>query len=96
MEGDIEQTVPHFVMANPGARLSFVHFDCDLYRPTKIALDALWDRVSRGGVVLFDEYAIHDWPGETAAVDEFFRDKPDVRLRTLTWTNTPGAYVVKP
>jgi hypothetical protein len=96
VEGNIEDTVPQFVKDNPGVRFSFVHFDCDLYKPTKLALEAIWDRVSRGGVVLFDEYAIQDWPGETAAVDEFFRDKPDVRLKTMSWTNTPGAYVVKP
>jgi hypothetical protein len=23
-------------------------------------------------------------------------DKPDVRLKTFTWTNVPGAYLVKP
>jgi hypothetical protein len=47
-------------------------------------------------VVIFDEYAIADWPGESQAVDEFFNDKPDLRLRTFAWTNTPGAYLVKP
>ncbi|MEI7669889.1 MAG: TylF/MycF/NovP-related O-methyltransferase [Pseudomonadota bacterium] len=96
VEGDIEQTVPNFVKENTGVRFSFVHFDCDLYKPTKLALEAIWDRVSRGGVVLFDEYAIHDWAGETAAVDEFFADKPAIQLKTLSWTNTPGAYIVKP
>ena len=28
--------------------------------------------------MLFDEYGIHDWPGETAAVDEFIADKPGI------------------
>jgi len=93
--GDIETSVPQFADANPGVRFSLVHFDCDLYRPTGAALEALWDRVSRGGVVIFDEYAIADWPGETRAVDNFFKDKP-VRLQTLAWTNTPGAYLIKP
>jgi hypothetical protein len=96
VEGDIERTVPQFVRENPGVRFSLVHFDCDLYRPTKTALAALWDRVTRGGVVIFDEYAIPAWAGETAAVDEFLADKPDVRLRTFPWTNVPGAYLVKP
>jgi hypothetical protein len=96
VEGDIERTVPEFVRENPGVRFSLVHFDCDLYRPTKAALAALWDRVARGGVIIFDEYAIPTWAGETAAVDEFLADKPDVRLRTFAWTNVPGAYVVKP
>ena len=96
IDGDIEQTVPEFVAENPGVRFSLVHFDCDLYRPTKAALDAVWTRVSRGGVLLFDEYSIHDWPGETRAVDEFLADKPGVALRKLPWTNTPAAYLIKP
>ncbi len=96
IEGDIEKTVPDFVAENPGVRFSLVHFDCDVYAPTKAALEALWPRISRGGVVIFDEYAIADWPGESKAVDEFLADKPDVVLRTLAWTNAPAAYVVKP
>jgi hypothetical protein len=97
VSGDVEQTVPAFARDNPGVRFSLVHFDCDLYRPTKVvALETLWERVSRGGVILFDEYAIPDWPGETAAVDEFLADKSAVKLRTFAWTNVPGAYLVKP
>lgn len=96
IEGQIEQTVWAFVVANPGVRFSLIHFDCDLYAPTKAALEALWPRVNRGGIVLFDEYGIHDWPGETAAVEEFFADKPDLRLQTFDWTNTPAAWVIKP
>lgn len=93
--GDIEESVPRFVKENPGVRFSLVHFDCDLYRPTRAALEALWPRLSRGGVMLFDEYSIHEWPGETKAVDEFFADKPGVRVQTLPWTNAPAGYVVK-
>ncbi len=96
VDGQIENTVPEFVLNNPGVRFSLVHFDCDLYAPTKAALDALWPCVSRGGVLLFDEYAIPDWPGETKAVDEFMADKPELRLQTLSWTNAPTAYLIKP
>jgi hypothetical protein len=96
IDGDICETVSAFVQQNPGVRFSLVHFDCDLYQPTRVALEAIWGRVVRGGVVLFDEYAISDWPGETKAVDEFFADKPNVTVRTLNWTNTPAGYVVKP
>jgi hypothetical protein len=95
VEGDIESSVPRFVAEHAGVRLSLVHFDCDLYRPTRAALAALWPIVSVGGVVLFDEYGIHDWPGETQAVDEFLAQHPGLRLRTLNWTNTPAAYLVK-
>lgn len=95
VEGDIETSTPDFVAQNPGVRFSLVHFDCDLYAPTKAALDAFWPKLSRGGVFLFDEYGIPDWPGETAAVDEFLAERPDLRLQTFDWTNTPAAFLVK-
>ncbi len=94
--GSIEECVRDFVEKNPGIRFSLIHFDCDLYRPTKIALEYLWPLVSKGGVVLFDEYSIKEWPGETKAVDEYFSDKPEVRIKTLQWTNAPAGYIVKP
>lgn len=96
IDGDVEETLPAFVKENPGVRFSLVHFDCDLYAPTRAGLAALWSKVSRGGVVLFDEYGIPDWPGETQAVDEFLADHPELRLQTLDWTNAPAAYLVKP
>ena len=96
VEGNIETSIPAFLAENPGVRFSLVHFDCDLYQPTKIALEALWPRISRGGVLLFDEYAIPAWPGETQAVDEFLADKPGLRIQTLSWNNVPAGYLVKP
>jgi hypothetical protein len=95
IDGNIEETVVTFARDNPGVRFSLVHLDCDLYAPTCAVLDTLWDRVTRGGIVVFDEYAIADWPGETKAVDEFLAKQPDVRLRTFSWTNVPGAYLIK-
>jgi hypothetical protein len=94
--GDIEVSVAKFVAEQPGVRFSLVHFDCDLYAPTKAALEALWPKISRGGVVLFDEYGIPNWAGETQAVDEFIAARADLRLLTFDWTNAPAAYLVKP
>ena len=96
VDGNIEHRVPQFIEENPGVRFSLVHFDCDLYEPTRAALAALWPKVSRGGVVIFDEYALKEWGGETLAVDEFFADKPGVRVLTFSHTNSPAGYVVKP
>jgi hypothetical protein len=76
-------------------RFSLVHFDVDLYKPTRTALECFWPVLSRGGVMLFDEYSIPDWPGETRAVDEFFADKPGTVIKKFPWTNAPAGYVVK-
>jgi hypothetical protein len=96
VSGDIEETVVAFTQDNPGVRFSLVHFDCDLYAPTKAALDSFWPLLARGGVMLFDEYGIPEWPGETRAVDEFLDTRPGLRLKTFEWTNAPAAYLVKP
>lgn len=96
VKGDIETTVPQFVEGHPGLRISLLHFDCDMYSPTRVGLQHLWEKVVRGGVVIFDEYGIEPWAGETKAVDEFFEEihvRPE--FRKFDWHATPGAYVVK-
>jgi hypothetical protein len=95
VKGNIEDTVPEFIEENPGVRFSLIHFDCDLYMPTKRSLEVLWPRLSRNGIMMFDEYGIKDWPGETKAVDEFFEDKTRVKIKTFPWTNAPAGYIVK-
>ena len=45
--------------------------------------------------MLFDEYSIPNFPGETKAVDDFFADKPGIRIKTFHWTNAPAGYIVK-
>ncbi len=95
IKGNIEETAHTFIKENPGVRFSLVHCDCDLYEPTKAALECFWPHLSRGGIMLFDEYALHEWSGETKAVDEYFADKPNIKIKTLTWTNAPAAYIIK-
>lgn len=93
VKGNIEETVPQWVADHPGVRISLLHFDCDLYRPTMVALKHLYPLVVTGGVVAFDEYGIAPWEGESKAVDEFCRF---MDLHRFTWSSNPGAYLVKP
>lgn len=95
LDGKAELVVPKLISQRPGLRFSLVHFDVDLYLPTLETLHAVWSRIPQGGVLVFDEYAIQDWPGETQAVDEFLRGYPQQQLRTFSWSNVPGAYLIK-
>ena len=90
--GDILQTLPLFIRDTPGLRLNLVHFDCDYYEPTKLALELLWPLVVKGGICIFDEYGIKPWGGESNAVDDFFKDKT---LHKFPWAPNPGGWVVK-
>ena len=53
---------------------------------------AFWDRVSIGGIVVFDEYAYSKW-SESKGVDRFFKDK-NAQIVSLDYI-CPTAYVVK-
>ena len=94
VKGDIEDSVQNYLKTNSGTRISLLHFDCDVYRPTLRALELLWPLVVSGGVVLFDEYSIPPWEGESRAVDEYFAGK-NLEMRKFDWSTNPGAYVIK-
>lgn len=66
--------------------------DLDLQDPTYYTLKAFWDRISTGGVILFDEYAYHKW-SESLRVDDFFKEKGLI-VKSLNYV-CPTAYVVK-
>ena len=54
-------------------KFSFVHLDCDLYSPYKACLEFFYPRMSKGGIILVDEYNDPSWPGCNKAVDEFIQ-----------------------
>lgn len=96
IKGRVQDTLPSFLESTPGVRISLLHFDMDLYEPTKFALDILWDLVVPGGVVVFDEYAFPPWGGESTAFDEFCKTRGiRVELKRFHWCVTPGAYCIK-
>lgn len=70
IKGDIAQTIPRFVKEHPHLVVSLLFIDCDLYEPTKVALEHLLPRMPRGSILAFDELDNPLWPGETLALLE--------------------------
>ncbi|MAW53297.1 MAG: dTDP-6-deoxy-L-hexose 3-O-methyltransferase [Geminicoccus sp.] len=66
--GDVEQTLPTFIEANPQLLIAMVYVDLCLYRPTRTALEHLWPLMPKGSVLAFDQLAFPEFPGETRAV----------------------------
>lgn len=52
-------------------QIRFCHIDVDLYEPTLRAMRLVWPRMSKGGVVIVDDYRHLELPGVEAAVSEF-------------------------
>jgi hypothetical protein len=96
VNGDITETIPRFLEEYPGLKVALLHFDMDLYTPTKLALEHLYPLVLKGGVVCFDEYGLVPWQGETRAVDEYFAALGEAPLiRKHPFAHTPHGYIVK-
>lgn len=96
VDGDIKDTLPKFLEQNPGLKIALLHFDMDLYEPTRIAMEALYPLVLKGGVVCFDEYGLVPWGGETTAVDEYFARHGDAPvIKKFNFTQTPHGYFIK-
>jgi hypothetical protein len=91
VEGDITKTVPAYLKEHPELTISFLNMDTDVYEPAVTILNHLYPRLVRGGVLLLDDYGV--FPGETKAVDEYFRGK-NVEIKKLPFCQTP-CYLVK-
>jgi len=73
IQGDVANTIPDYIAKHPELKIALLHIDVDVYRPSVVILEHLFERVVSGGLVVFDDYATV--AGETRAVDEFFSEK---------------------
>lgn len=92
VKGDICKTITEYLDNYPHTRISLLHVDTDIYEPAKAGLEQLFDRVVRGGVIIFDDYATVE--GETKAIDEFFADK-DYIIKKFPFSHVKPSYIIK-
>ncbi|MFC0605118.1 TylF/MycF/NovP-related O-methyltransferase [Winogradskyella pulchriflava] len=90
IEGDILLTLDKYLDNNPHLKISLLHIDVDLYEPTKIVLEKLYKRVTKGGIIVLDDYGA--FAGTNKAVDDFFENK--VEINKLPYSNAIS-YIVK-
>jgi hypothetical protein len=70
--GKVEETLS--ASENLPGRIALLRLDTDWYESTKAELEALYDRLAPGGVLIIDDYGY--WEGQRRAVDEFFASRP--------------------
>jgi hypothetical protein len=81
--GDILQTLETYLEQNPHLKISLLHIDVDLYEPTKFVLEKLYDKVSKGGIIIFDDYGA--FAGANKAVDDYFKGTKEIQK--LSYSN---------
>ena len=92
VQGNISVTSKHFSENNPGFKISLLYMDLDLEQPTYDTLNNLWDNVTKGGIIVFDEYGYHKW-SESRGVDKFIEEK-NLQIKSLNY-HCPTAYIIK-
>lgn len=93
VKGDIAETAPEFVKTRPDLVVAMLILDTDLYESTKVALETFLPLMPKGGVVVFDEVAYVNFPGETAALKEIL-DLNKIELKRLPFDSCVGYFRV--
>lgn len=73
-----------FKTANKPDAVVWMHVDLNASIPTTDSLNEFFGRVSPGGVILFDDYALRAYRDTKIAVDKFFSDKKGILLHMPT------------
>lgn len=92
VQGNILTTLPAYLNKHKNLSIILLHIDVDIYEPTKIILDMLYDRVVDGGIVILDDYRV--FPGETKAVDDFFKGK-NIKIEQLSFSKKRPSFIIK-
>ena len=90
--GDVKKTSKKYARDSLGSRIALLYLDVDNYEGTLEILKNLYNKMAKGGVIAFDEYALQGH-GESDAVDEFLRNKK-IKLKSFSWAKTPTAYII--
>ena len=72
----------------------FAHVDCDAYKSHLDCLNYVYQRMSKDGCIVFDDYDQKRWPGATKAVNEFLMDKPE-KIKFSKKKENPAWYIIK-
>lgn len=96
IKGDVAETIPEFVKAKGhGLKIALLNLDLDLYKPTKTALEYFVPLMVKGGIIIFDEYAVDTFGGESKAIDEYFQKTlcKNPKIEKFAWHSNPSAYI---
>jgi O-methyltransferase len=85
--GKVEETLPNCKHSS----IALLRLDTDWYESTKIELEILFPKLSKGGILIIDDYG--SWDGAKKAVDEYFTNYPSPVF--LSRIDRSGRLVVK-
>lgn len=91
---DLSKELGAFFEKHPHLQFKLIFMDTGTYEVVNACLPLFWEHLSKGGMMVFDQYNTEIAPGETRAVRQFFEDKGCI-MQTFPSGWMPTAYVVK-
>jgi len=88
IKGKVEHTL--LIKENIPEKISILRLDTDWYESTKIELEVLYPRLSKGGFLIIDDYG--EFSGCRKAVDDFFKNKKHY----LNYIDSSSRVLIKP
>lgn len=93
IDGNIAQTAPRWRDDHPGGKWRILYLDVDCSGPSYAAISALFDMVSPGGIICFDDYGAQKW-SEAAGINRFL-DERGIPYPVPGIYTQPRAWMVK-
>lgn len=88
--GWVQETVPNQLPDT----IAFALLDTDFYDPLKHSIEHVYPKMSRGGVIVIDDYGWDHLPGAKMAIDEYMADKPE-KTQFLPCMDGTSGYIRK-
>jgi hypothetical protein len=93
MDLSVEDNISNFFNNNGYLNFKFVFVDCAIYEVLENVIMPFWDRMSKGGIMVFDHFNRPTQPQETISVRNCLSG---YELQSSGFCRHPAAYVVKP
>ena len=89
VEGWVQNSIP--LVNNRIEKIAILRLDMDVYHPTIYTLNTWWEKISIGGVIIIDDWALD---GVRTACNEFFEEK-GINPKIHTIENSTPTYFFK-
>jgi O-methyltransferase len=80
LEGTFPDDTAHLIQENT---FRFCHIDVDVYQSAKEISDWIWEKMSIGGVIVYDDYGFPSCDGITKFVEEQHQNPDRIILHNL-------------
>ena len=98
VKGDVLKTIPKYLKINSDLKISLLNIDIDFVETTECVLENFYPKVSKGGIIIFDNYEGIGtggtfYQGETNTINKFLK-KVKKKLIKFPFCNR-HSYIIK-